>query len=102
MDKERLLELAGIDAITEAKLTLTVPMIFTADDIQTILEGYNEMFIDEDEDEKPITLQEFAKNKKMQQYFIKEMQMSKDEIVEGSHEAMANDWLMDLKDNRIK
>jgi len=78
--------------------TIIVPMEFSEDDIQTILKSYNSLWVEEGE--TPITIEEFKNNKALQDYLISELQVCTVEIVDGSYGAMANDWLMDLKDYR--
>lgn len=86
------------EQLNEAAFTLTVPFVFTEDDIETILDAYNNIFFDDDDN--PITIEEFKKNKRMQKYLADEMVSAREEIIESSHNAIANDWIHDLAEHR--
>lgn len=84
--------------MAKKKFELVVPMTFSADDVESILEASNRF----NHTESPITIAEIANSPKLRKYLIQELQRGKDEVVEGSYEATANDWLLDICEHRKK
>lgn len=78
--------------MSKQETVLKVTLEFNKQDVERILKGVNEfMFKD-----NPITVEEVTDSPKLRQCLEKELKLSKEEIVEGSYEATANDWLDDI------
>lgn len=71
---------------------ITISIELSKTDIKSILDEFNELYTTK------ITVEELMANSKMLAYFIEEFEMCKDEIIEGSYAAMANDWLCELSE----
>ena len=76
--------------------TLVVELQFSMDEVKTILTGINKFQFKNN----PITPEEVMGNPKLKAFLIEELQLCTDEVVAGSYEATANDWLFNIKDYR--
>ena len=84
--------------MSKKKIELKVTITYNEDDITTILKGINTFGIEDKSN--PITAEEVINNPKMLKYMISELELCKNEIVDGSYEASANDWLCDIQNYR--
>jgi len=82
------------------KSALKVTLTFSRAEIKEILTGTNAFGLRDGE--KPITVNEVLNTPRMKKYLTSELQLCVNEIVDGSYEATANDWLCDITNYRKK
>lgn len=80
--------------MADTKFKLKVELTFSYTDIETIINSVNR-FLD-----KPITMQEVQDSSSLQAFLVDALKNTTEEIVDGSHEAINNDWLCNISEYR--